>query len=120
MSEPISAVDFRSIQPPDSATSNGDGTSYQQPSSRTYAVDTRGVESMRADSANKQAAAVQTRLQEAGSKVRVGVETVNGNTVFTVRDATTGQVIRKIPSDEALRISQNLDRLTGLYLDRLE
>lgn len=121
MSEPISAVDFRSIQPPDSATSNGDGTSYQQPSSRTYAVDTHGVESMRVeDSANKQAAAVQTRLQEAGSKVRVGVETVNGSTVFTVRDATTGQVIRKIPSDEALRISQNLDRLTGLYLDRLE
>jgi len=121
MSEPIGSVDFRSIQIPDGAMSNGGGTSHHEnPSSTGFVGDTHVVENVRLEHIKSQAAMVQTRLQEAGSNVRVGVESVNGNTVFTVRDANTGQVIRKIPSDEALRISQNIDRLTGLYLDRLE
>jgi len=66
------------------------------------------------------AEAVQSRLNEAGSRVRVGIESVNGNTVFTIRDSETGTVIRKIPNDEAIRIANNLDTLTGLYVDRVE
>ncbi|MBM4192532.1 MAG: flagellar protein FlaG [Gammaproteobacteria bacterium] len=121
MSAPISSVDFGTIQLPDGGPTKEDGGSYGQHSvSGGFVADTHSVKSRQAESAESQAASVQVRLQEAGSNVRVGVELVNGSTVFTVRNADTGQIIRKIPSDEAIRISQNLDKLTGLYLDRLE
>lgn len=121
MSAPISSVDYRSIQLPDGGSSRGEGESaHKRSGSRDGVAEARPVESQRADATKSQAASVQMRLQEAGSNVRVGVESVNGNTIFTIRDADTGQIIRKIPSDEAIRISQNLDKLTGLYLDRLE
>jgi flagellar protein FlaG len=121
MSEPISSVDFRAIQLPDSGASNGSADSaYNYSSSRSSTGVTRSVSTRNTESADQQAEIIQARLQESGSNVSVGVESVNGNAVFTIRDSVTGQVIRKIPSDEAVRISQNIDRLTGLYLDRLE
>ena len=85
----------------------------------TEAFDAKG-DKLSSQEAQQYADAVQVRFDEAGSRVKVGVDSVNGNTVFTIRDAETGQVIRKIPSDEAIRISQNIDRLTGLYVDRIE
>jgi len=121
MSDPISSINFRPIQLPDGGPSTGNGEySNHQTTSHEYFVGAREGKELQPESLANQAIRVQARMQEAGSNVRVGVESVNGSTVFTVRDADTGQVIRKIPSDEALRISQNLDRLSGLYLDRLE
>jgi len=52
--------------------------------------------------------------------VNVGIESVNGTIVFTVTDQRTGSVLRKIPSDEALRIARNIDELTGILVDRME
>ena len=121
MSDPIGSVDFRPIQFPEGGPSNGNGGhSNHKAASRDNFVDAHTAKEVRLESFSNHAVTVQARMQEAGSNVRVGIESVNGSTVFTVRDAETGQVIRKIPSDEALRISQNLDRLSGLYLDRLE
>ncbi len=60
------------------------------------------------------------RLEQAGSSVNVGIESVNGTVVFTVTDQRTGNVLRKIPSDEALRITKNIDELTGILVDRME
>lgn len=121
MSEPISSVDFRAIQFSDSGAPKGSTNSdYNSSSSRSATGGTRNIPTRNTESADQQAEVMQARLQEAGSNVSVGVDSVNGNTVFTIRDSVSGQVIRKIPSDEAMRISQNIDRLTGLYLDRLE
>jgi len=121
MSEPINSVDFKAIHFPEGGPSNGPGSDSQHhPSSAKASVEVNFSDLKGTSSACDQASAVQTRLTAAGASVRVGVETVNGNTVFTIRDSQTGQIIRKIPSDEAIRISQNIDRLTGVYLDRLE
>lgn len=121
MSEPINSVNFEPIHFPGGGPSNDSGTeSRHQPSPGRVAVESSSTAMKSQNSARDQASSVQLRLQEAGANVRVGVESVKGNTVFTIRDAETGQIIRKIPSDEAVRISQNIDRLTGLYLDRLE
>ena len=121
MSEPISSVDFRAIQFPDGGASNGSTDSaYNYSSPRSSTGVAGNIPARNTNSAVEQAEVMQARLQEVGSNVSVGVESVNGNAVFTIRDSVTGQVIRKIPSDEAVRISQNIDRLTGLYLDRLE
>lgn len=66
------------------------------------------------------AEALTDRLEQAGGSVNVGIESVNGTIVFTVTDQRTGSVLRKIPSDEALRITKNIDELTGILVDRME
>ena len=66
------------------------------------------------------AKALTDRLEQAGGSVNVGIESVNGTVVFTVTDQRTGNVLRKIPSDEALRITRNIDELTGILVDRME
>ncbi len=40
----------------------------------------------------------------------------SGRTVVTVLDSETEKVIRKIPSDEVLRIAESLENLSGLLL----
>lgn len=66
------------------------------------------------------AKALTDRLEQVGGRVNVGIESVNGTVVFTVTDQRTGSVLRKIPSDEALRITRNIDELTGILVDRME
>jgi len=66
------------------------------------------------------AEALTTRLEQVGGSVNVGIDSVNGTIVFTVTDQRTGNVLRKIPSDEALRITRNIDELTGILVDRME
>ena len=66
------------------------------------------------------ASALTDRVEATGVRVNVGIESVNGTVVFTVTDQRTGSVLRKIPSDEALRITRNIDELTGILVDRME
>ena len=66
------------------------------------------------------AKALTDRFEQAGGSVNVGIESVNGTVVFTVTDQRTGSVLRKIPSDEALRITRTIDELTGILVDRME
>ena len=37
--------------------------------------------------------------------------------VVEVKDAKTGEVIRQIPSDEMLRVAQNIQTMVGILLD---
>jgi len=69
-------------------------------------------------SASEQTAALSARYAEVGLSVSVNFQTVDGHLVYIVKDSQTGDVIRQIPSEEALRISKHLDRLTGLMLDK--
>ncbi|MBM4224639.1 MAG: flagellar protein FlaG [Gammaproteobacteria bacterium] len=66
----------------------------------------------------EQTAALSTRYAEAGLSVSVNFQTVDGHLVYVVKDSRTGDVIRQIPSEEALRIAKHLDRLTGVMLDK--
>ena len=121
MSEPIGPIDsgridFSSGGPSDDVS----GRAFHYPVATPERGAIRGHAVRSAAATRADAVAVEARLNEAGSSVRVGIESVNGNTVFTVRDSETGAVIRKIPSDEAIRIANNLDKLSGLYVDRIE
>ena len=69
-------------------------------------------------SAHEQTVALSQRYQEAGIKVSVNFQTVEGHLVYIVKDSESGDVIRQIPSEEALRISKHLDHLTGIMLDK--
>ena len=69
-------------------------------------------------SASEQTSALSARYAEVGLSVSVNFQSVDGHLVYIVKDSQTGDVIRQIPSEEALRISKHLDRLTGLLLDK--
>lgn len=79
---------------------------------------TASVVSEKPLSAHEQTAALSQRYEEAGIKVSVNFQTVEGHLVYIVKDRESGDVIRQIPSEEALRISKHLDRLTGIMLDK--
>jgi flagellar protein FlaG len=40
-----------------------------------------------------------------------------GTTVITVRNASTGDVVRQIPNEEALRIMRSLNAESGTFID---
>jgi len=47
------------------------------------------------------------------------VDVPTGTTVISVLDATTGELIRQIPTEEAMRIRHRMDEGSGTLLDRL-
>lgn len=65
------------------------------------------------------AATIQAYLQRNGRNLEFRVDEATGHTVITVRDASTGDVIRQIPNEEALAIAQRLDANSGTLLDAI-
>jgi flagellar protein FlaG len=65
------------------------------------------------------AASIQAYLQRNGRNLEFRVDDSTGRTVITVRDASTGDVIRQIPNEEALAIAQRLDANSGTLLDAM-
>ena len=60
------------------------------------------------------------RLAARHQQVALGVDSESGTVIVTVTDAKSGQVVRQIPSEEALRITRNIDELTGILVDTKE
>lgn len=61
-----------------------------------------------ADAAQAVAQRIQQYLRESGRELDFRVDADTNRTVVTVRDQTTGEVIRQIPSEEVLRIARSL------------
>ena len=60
------------------------------------------------------------KLESRNQLLSIGVDKASGTVIVTVTDKTSGQVVRQIPSEEALRISQSIDKLTGILVDKKE
>jgi flagellar protein FlaG len=54
------------------------------------------------------AAQIESYLRSVGREVELSIDDESGKTIISVRDTATGDLIRQIPSAEALRISQSL------------
>jgi flagellar protein FlaG len=54
------------------------------------------------------AAQIESYLRSVGREVQLSIDSDSGETIITVRDANSGELIRQIPSAEALRLSQAL------------
>ena len=65
------------------------------------------------------AASIQDYLQRNGRNLEFRVDDSTGHTVITVRDSSTGEVIRQIPNKEALAIAQRLNANSGTLLDAM-
>lgn len=62
---------------------------------------------------------IESYLRANGRDLQFSVDQESGRTVVTVRDSSTGEVIRQIPDAEALRIAQSLGKQPGTLLDVL-
>ncbi|MBI3375630.1 MAG: flagellar protein FlaG [Betaproteobacteria bacterium] len=56
-------------------------------------------------------------IQPLSRNLRFSVDGTTGKTVVRVEDTETGNLIRQIPSQEALDIARVLDRMQGLLLN---
>ncbi len=62
------------------------------------------------EAVRKAAEDIERFLRDAGHELSFAVDDHTGRTVISVRDPATGELIRQVPSEEALRIARNLDR----------
>jgi flagellar protein FlaG len=60
--------------------------------------------------------AINRQLSEASRTVRFSLDQHTGHVIVRVVDTETEQVIRQIPSEEALAISQSIERLQGMLV----
>jgi flagellar protein FlaG len=58
------------------------------------------------------------RLESKGREVRVGVDQSTNTFIVTVTDRESGETVRQIPPEAAVRISRNIDQLTGIFVDQ--
>lgn len=66
----------------------------------------------------KQALAeLQRQTQQAAPNLEFSIDRQSGRSVIKVVDSRTKEVIRQIPSEEVLRLNQQLDKLQGLLFD---
>lgn len=64
--------------------------------------------------------AANSRLALNGQRMELGVDDETGSVVVRVSDSKTGEVVRQIPSEDALRITRSIDLLTGILVDQRE
>jgi flagellar protein FlaG len=60
---------------------------------------------------------IDSYLKSTGRAVEFRVDEDTETTVVTVRDTATGEVIRQIPSEEALQLARHLERGSAALLD---
>ena len=60
---------------------------------------------------------IEAYLKANGRDLQFSVDQATGRTVITVRDSSTGAVVRQIPDAEALRISQALGNQPNVLID---
>lgn len=58
------------------------------------------------------------RLANSGRQLNVSVDKATDTVVVKVTDRESGEMIRQIPPEAALQITRNIDRLTGILVDR--
>lgn len=72
--------------------------------------------SVDSDQVKEAARKINEQLTAMRQGLQFSVDEATGHTIVRVLDSETGQTIRQIPSEEALAISQSLERLQGVLL----
>lgn len=71
------------------------------------------------DTIEQVAAQLESYLRSVGRSLQFRIDTASGRTVVSVRDSATGEVIRQIPNEEALRLAQALGAQPNSLVDIL-
>ncbi len=62
--------------------------------------------------------AANERLSDRGASVNVAIDQSTNTVIVQVKDRNSGETVRQIPPEVALQISRNIERLTGILVDR--
>jgi flagellar protein FlaG len=63
-------------------------------------------------------AAINRAAKALNNSVQLSLDTDSGDAVVRVIDSETGQLIRQIPSEEALELRRAIERVAGLLIHR--
>jgi flagellar protein FlaG len=85
------------------------------PKAAPSTVETRSVDQTTAAEAQQ----LESYLRSVGRSVQFSIDQESGETVVSIRDAETGEMIRQIPSAEALRLAQSLGSQSNSLIDIL-
>ena len=85
------------------------------PKATPNTVETRTVQETTAAVAQQ----LETYLRSVGRSLHFSIDEQSGETVVSVRDAETGEVIRQMPSEEALRLARALGTQSNSLIDIL-
>jgi flagellar protein FlaG len=58
------------------------------------------------------------RLNDRGASINISVDPSTKTVIVQVTDRETGDTVRQIPPESALQVSRNIERLTGILVDR--
>lgn len=111
-------IDATNTVSPQRQSSTGGAASVIQSSAQTPAAESAASAKSAAARSAMEAAAqqLQAHMASVNSALEFRVDNGTGDTVITVRDKDTGNVIRQIPSEEALRIAENLDKAVSALI----
>jgi flagellar protein FlaG len=60
---------------------------------------------------------IESYLKSNGRELQFRVDEETGRTVITVRDSVSGEIVRQIPNDEALRLARSLGNQPNVLID---
>jgi len=62
--------------------------------------------------------AANERLASRGQSISMAIDKATDTVIVQIKDQKSGDTVRQIPSQQALQISRNIERLTGIMIDQ--
>jgi len=78
----------------------------------------QAVSRARAEEFKESLRSANERLAAKGREINIGYDKSSATVVVTVSDRETGETVRQIPPEAAMRITRNIDQLTGILIDQ--
>ena len=75
------------------------------------------LEAMR-ESFRESVEAANERLSSRGTSISMAIDKATDTVIVQIKDQQSGDTVRQIPSQQALQISRNIERLTGIMIDQ--
>lgn len=94
--------------------STREGQPVAEASQRVQGQPVSGGEKVTLQQVEKAAASIQEFVQTSQRSINFAVDNGSGHIVVKVTDAGSGAVIRQIPSEEALKLAENLSEVRSL------
>ena len=79
---------------------------------------TQAVSRARVEKFKESLRSANERLAAKGREINIGYDKSSATVVVTVSDRETGETVRQIPPEAAMRITRNIDQLTGILIDQ--
>ncbi|MFZ6692464.1 flagellar protein FlaG [Undibacterium sp. SXout20W] len=100
---------------PGAAAPAGSASAVQSPAP-VEATSTEAKKNVDPHQLNKAVGDINKTLQDRGQDVRFSIDQSSKRVVVKIVDQSTNKVLRQIPTEQALEISQSLDKLQGLII----